>query len=611
MKFVLKFIVWTIIAISISGCYFLDVSDELAGNLTIEQVFDDPVKTRQWHRNIFTGIPDYSNINTTGVSGEGGLINCWANMSDELTIGGAEAEGQVSNGYHAGNARFHRWATLYKLIRQANIFLDKAHVIPPAGTQVDYLDDAELQELRAQARFLRAYYYYLLFELYGPVPLVNDVLEPYGDNLDLPRNSVDEVVEFVCDEMTALINEVGGLNDIETEQERLALPTKGVALAVIAKIRILAASPLFNGEFEEALSITNPDGKRLFPDKDTNKWKVALEAIENFINFSNGKYKLYKEYKNNKYDPDASLYNLFMTYNEEIIWASSRTYFNALGKDGYDHICTPYSEKKGLQIASVTQELVDDFFMKDGLDIHESTMYKESGFTKVEGQDIYNQWINREPRFYQSIFFQGKKWQVSNNPIYFYRGSANGVDATNKIPKTGYLLFKRTCRKLYNQGSNPKVQYRPSIIFRLADFYLLYAEVLNEVDPVNYADLILEYVDKVRERAGIPLLKDIKPEIKGNQEAQREAIRRERRVELCTEGQRYFDVRRWMVAEKEGYKQGGDVYGLNMFGPSGDKWAFYEKTHIESRVFDKKMYLYPIPLTQVQISRQMVQNPLW
>lgn len=612
MKLV-RFLFFVSILISFSSCYFLDVSDELAGNLSKEEVFNDPAYTRRWHRNIFTGIPDYSNIRVKDVSGDLGLNNPWAALSDELNFGDmTEAGYEVQGGFHAGNARFHRWGTLYKLIRQANIFLAEAHVIPQSGDQLDYLGDEELQELRAQARFLRAYYYYLLFELYGPVPILYDkVLDPYADELDLPRNSVDEVVEYVCSEMQALIDEEGGLQEIETDENRLALPTKGVALAVIAKIRILAASPLFNGGYTEALQVTNPDGKRLFPDADSNKWKLAQTAIENFLTFAAGKYELYKEYnKDGSYNPDQSLYNMFMSYNDEIIWASSKTFFNALPNWGYDWVCTPFSEQKGNQSAGVMQELVDDFFMKDGLTIEESPLYpNEPGFTKVDGQDIYNEWINREPRFYQSVFYQGKKWQVKNNVINFYYGSNNGADKATNYPATGYLLFKRTCRKLYNQGSSPKVQYRPSIIFRLADFYLLYAEVLIETDPTN--PKILEYIDKVRDRAGIPLLQDIKPEILGDQTALREAVRRERRIELNTEGYRFFDVRRWMVAEQDGYRQGGDFYGMNMFGPKGDRMAFYEKVLVETRKFEKKNYLYPIPLTQVQISKQMVQNPLW
>lgn len=611
INLIIKSLSYSCMLFIFSSCYFLDVSDELAGNLTQEQVFNDPAYTRRWHRNIFTGIPDYSNIRVKDIEGsENGLGNAWAALSDELNFGDMTQAGYaVQGGYHAGGGNFHRWNTLYQLIRQANIFLQNAHAIPAAGTQIDYLDETELQELKAQARFLRAYYYYLLFELYGPVPLVDEVLQPYGSELDLPRNSVDEVVDFVCKEMTDLIKEEGGLKEIETTQERLALPTKGVALAIIAKIRTLAASPLYNGEFKEALSLANPDGKRLFPDKNPHKWEKAQEAIENFLKFSEGKYELYKAYTNDKYDPDKTLYDMFMSYNNEIIWASSKTYFNDVSKWGYDYLCTPFSERKGHGTAAVMQELVDDFYMKDGFTIEESELYKKDGFTKVNGQEIYNQWINREPRFYQSVFYQGKKWQVSNNPIFFYYGSHNGPDKSSNFPATGYLLFKRECRKLYNQGSNPKVQYRPSIIFRLADFYLLYAEVLNELNPND--PKTIEYIDKVRERAGIPLLKEIKPEIAGNQNALREAIRRERRIELCTEGQRYFDVRRWMLAEEDGYKQGGDFYGMNMFGPKGDKAAFYQKTLIETRKFEKRMYLYPIPLSQIQISKQMVQNPLW
>lgn len=146
-----------------TGCSFLDVSDELAGNLNKEEVFNDPGYTRRWHRNIFTGIPDYSNIRVKDVSGELGLGNPWAALADELNFGDmSEAGYEVQGGFHSGNGKFHRWVTLYRLIRQANIFLACSHTIPQTGDQLDFLGDEELQELKAQARFLRAYYYYLL-----------------------------------------------------------------------------------------------------------------------------------------------------------------------------------------------------------------------------------------------------------------------------------------------------------------------------------------------------------------------------------------------------------------------------------------------------------------
>lgn len=172
---------------------------------------------------------------------------------------------------------------------------------------------------------------------------------------------------------------------------------------------------------------------------------------------------------------------------------------------------------------------------------------------------------------------------------------------------SGYLLYKGMNRDLLNQGNNPKSKYRAGMLFRLADFYLLYAEALNHVNPGDAR--IIQYVDSVRYRAGIPLLKDIKPEIIGNRELQEKAIRHERRIELFAEGQRYFDVRRWMCAEEEGYKQGGPVHGMDM--NAIDLEGFMKRTAFETRIFEKRMYLYPIPLAEIQKSKKLVQNPGW
>lgn len=82
----------------------------------------------------------------------------------------------------------------------------------------------------------------------------------------------------------------------------------------------------------------------------------------------------------------------------------------------------------------------------------------------------------------------------------------------------------------------------------LADLYLLYAEAVNEIDPQD--ERVLTYLNKVRQRAGLSNIEELNPAIEGNQELQRLAIQRERRIELATEGQRYFDVRRWMIATR-------------------------------------------------------------
>ncbi len=135
----------------------------------------------------------------------------------------------------------------------------------------------------------------------------------------------------------------------------------------------------------------------------------------------------------------------------------------------------------------------------------------------------------------------------------------------------------------------------------------MYAEALNEVNPSD--PRVLTYIDYVRERAGIPLLADIKPQIRGNKELQREAIVAERRVELASEGQRYFDIRRWMIAGDGAGNggQGGVFHGMDM---DAETLAdFYTRTEVETRRWDNSMYFAPIPLNEMQNSRMLVQNP--
>lgn len=588
---------------------YLDVSDELAGEVTMDQVFSRPSSVRQFHRNIFTGITNSSCMIFGTDYAMNGLDNPWAGSTDELKMAQGTLRNLTSNGFNAGNAPFHRWNLLYPLIRQANLFLENAKVIPQSGS-ADYIDEDQLATMKAQARFLRAYYHYLLFELYGPIPIMKTAADPNSSDLDFSRNSVDEVVSFIDTELTEV---AGQLNDKETAEAFLALPTKGAALAVKAKLWMYAASPLLNGGYSEALSIENPeDGKKIFPAFDNTKWQKALDATKALIDFAEaGNYQLYKNA--GAFDPHKSLYELFDKYNSEIIWANPNNDWGSLAEDGTDRRLTPRSERSGFASIAVTQELVDDFFMLDGLPINESPTYSENGFS-VTGDDLsgqtsagtYKMWINREPRFYQTVMFHGRKWHTGTNLIKFNKGSGNDNSSEN-YPWSGYLLYKRLDRTIRDEGSFPRTKYRPSIIFRLAEFYLLYAEALNEVNPND--SKVLQYVDKVRERAGIPLLSVIKPGIQGNKQAQRLAIRREMRVELATEGQRYFDVRRWMIADQPEGHQGGAFYGMNMNGLPESQ--FFQRTSYETRVWEKKMYLYPIPLVEMQKSTKLVQNPLW
>lgn len=611
----------------VSSCDYLGVSDQLAGGLqNTEQVFDNVSYTKRWYANVFAGIPDYSGINSVNV---GAFKNPWTGMCDELVVGYGNSSKYNNSDRNAANMGFHRYGDCYKYIRQANIFLQKAHPIMTTGTQGDQLLEDELTQMKANVRFMRAFYHYLLFEQYGPIILVKDKIYNATEDQDVPRNTVDEVIEYIDSELTAVASELTQEPIFEDKDYR-AWPTKGVALAVRAKLWLYAASPLLNGGYREALSVTNPDGTRLFPDYDAGKWEKALAACKDFIDYAEaGRYELYKEYKDDNgavIDPDKSVYNLFQKYTHEIIWATAKNDWGGMNGDAFDRRIAPRCEKNGLGSTGVTQELVDAFYMKDGFPVSataylpQSTLYQEEGYGTYKDQNdnfskkytnvtVSNRYLNREPRFYNTVFFNGRQWPVSCNQVLFYNGGNSGVQE-GQATLTGYMLFKRFNRSVSLTNPGVASQFRPSIIFRLADFYLMYAEAANEVNPNDAR--VLKYLNLVRERAGLPDIETLNPAIRGNQELQRAAIQRERQIELATEGQRYFDVRRWMIADKNGEgRQNGYVHGMNVRGESNDKEDFNRIVEASQIVFNRKMYLYPMPDFEMRKTKNLVQNPGW
>ena len=611
----------------VSSCDYLGVSDQLAGGLqNTEQVFDNVSYTKRWYANVFAGIPDYSGINSVNV---GAFKNPWTGMCDELVVGYGNSSKYNNSDRNAANMGFHRYGDCYKYIRQANIFLQKAHPIMTTGTQGDQLLEDELTQMKANVRFMRAFYHYLLFEQYGPIILVKDKIYNATEDQDVPRNTVDEVIEYIDSELTAVASELTQEPIFEDKDYR-AWPTKGVALAVRAKLWLYAASPLLNGRYREALSVTNPDGTRLFPDYDAGKWEKALAACKDFIDYAEaGRYELYKAYKDDNgavIDPDKSVYNLFQKYTHEIIWATANNDWGGMNGDAFDRRIAPRCEKNGLGSTGVTQELVDAFYMKDGFPVSataylpQSTLYQEEGYGTYKDQNdnfskkytnvtVSNRYLNREPRFYNTVFFNGRQWPVSCNQVLFYNGGNSGVQE-GQATLTGYMLFKRFNRSVSLTNPGVASQFRPSIIFRLADFYLMYAEAANEVNPNDAR--VLKYLNLVRERAGLPDIETLNPAIRGNQELQRAAIQRERQIELATEGQRYFDVRRWMIADKNGEgRQNGYVHGMNVRGESNDKEDFNRIVEASQIVFNRKMYLYPMPDSEMRKTKNLVQNPGW
>ena len=597
----------TAVALSLASCNYLDVSDELGGISSFENIFNNVDRTKKWYGQIFVDRPDYSNVwGATNAMG-----NAWTGYADEIYTREHLKYGKYSN-WNSALSHNHRWSRLYASIRQANIFLEMAHPIDgEGGADAQKITEEEMRVYKANARFMRAVYHYYLFEMYGPIPIVD---KSYTlDNLpDLERNSVTEVVNWLDAEFEACMQDMYQESYFDNDQTR-GVPTKGAAMAYRAKLWVYAASPLFNGSWEYGSGLTNVDGKKLFPDVSSKDEKIdkAVTCLKEFIEYAEaGRYALV-----NTGNPSEDLYNLFQEYNREIIWATTTNSWGSLGTEQFDGHATPKGEYKGLNGIDMLQELVDDFYCSDGKPIRNesfmeaSALYNESSWGKIPGSeyDVYGMYLNREPRFYNSVTFTGMKWPSSGKRVDFAYGGTSGAGTGDGEPNTGHMVYKRYYRKLGNGTGLVSSKYRPSIIFRLAEFYLLYAEMLNEQTKGQDSD-ILVYVNKVRQRAGIPNLEDCNPSIAGDYAKLRDAIRRESRIELCTEGQRYFDLCRWLLAKdvlnKEMTKL--DVYKTESNG-------YYSRMTFNPRVFLDKNYLYPIPLDEIKRSTHgvLVQNPGW
>lgn len=625
------------ICFTFSGCSdYLNVSDELASNLTIEQTFNNVQYTKRWHANIFNCISEYSRT----FDGMTGFSNPWYVLSGEGSTNHDNAKTEMTNGFNASNAHFHRFSPIYQYIRQAYLFLENAK---PIGipTDKEKLTEAEISRMKSEAKFFIAYSYFSLFELYGPVPIIEEIADPATSSFDYPRASVDEMVNFIDELYKEVLDEnvlpqtlrtIDATGKEVENMNEMVRPTRAVVLALRAKLWVYAASKLFNGGYEEALQLANNDGKRLFPDYDKSKWETAKKHLETFFSFTetNG-YKLFRIYnEDGKENHSQSVYRIFQDWNKEIIWATSNTYMSEV--DGsFDRRCRPTDIQDGFSGIGVSQQSVDAFFTKNGLDIHEDPEHDESGFSDIENpcaytkpqidKQVFNMYVNREPRFYHAVTYQGKSWHIQPREGWSVNFSVDGNNSNNiawREHYTGYLLYKRSNQEMYPAGSYLRVYARPSILLRLADFYLYYAEVCNEINPSD--PNIITYLDLVRERAGIPGYKNLqetgkKTNVIGNYEAQGYAIRRERQVELFSEGQRYFDIRRWMICNP-GEEADQTVYwGMNVDGsddlPPTDPNSFYRRKLIRNHQWTKAMYLYPIPHDEIVKSPSLVQNPLW
>jgi len=367
---------------------------------------------------------------------------------------------------------------------------------------------------------------------------------------------------------------------------------------------------LYNGNTDMA-NWRNYDGEQLINQSyDASRWRNAATQAKLAIDIAetNGKALYVKTGANSFETAFNSTRDVFWDgYQKEGIWLrpSTSRYQWEIHASPRAISGTAYN---GL---AVVQELVDDFRMVDGQTINQSSSYKENTYTNEEtryyASGTNTMYTNREPRFYAYVTFNGSlipgapktgmKWVE-----FFSTGNSGKNGAPRDWPKTGYTARKNIHPSFSVNPSNET--NRAAMLIRLSELYLNYAEALNEAQPTSPD--VLVYLNKVRTRGGLPAL-----ETGLSQSRVREEIRIERRIELCFEGKRFFDVRRWKAANQEGYNQGGVYTGMDMSkGTSLSDVNFHKRVPAIIRAeWENKNYFMPWHQMEIDRNKQLVQIP--
>lgn len=445
------------------------------------------------------------------------------------------------------------WARSYRSIRECNYALSLVNNLP--------LSAAHKTRLIGELEFIRAFRYQDLIRNYGGVVLMGDKVTDLNSNLQDPslfkRASLTDCFNYVTAQLDDAASKLPLNNDATWA---LGRATKGAALALKSRLLLYAASPLYNA----------------------GTWPAAAAAAKAVMDL--GKYSL-----------DQNGYaQLFLTpSSNEIIF--ERLYYPntaphtrlelANGPNGYD----------GWGGNTPLQNLVDDYEMSNGKAITDPT----------SGYDPQNPYVNRDPRFYATILYNGAPYRGSTVQVYLPGGKDSNQGPSNwNSSLTGYYLrkFMNDAYPIDNPWSTAGAQ--PWIYFRYAEILLNYAEAQNEAAGPDAS--VYAAINAIRARASVNM-----PALPAglSQDQMRAAIREERRIELAFEEHRFYDVRRWKIAEQtENVPAYGISVTVNAANPSG--YTYTQKVALTGRSFQQQHYWLPIPLSEIQASNgQLAQNP--
>lgn len=468
------------------------------------------------------------------------------------------------------------WTFHYKFIKGCNVFLKNIGDVPAVTAEEQARKDA----LTGQIYALRAWSYMDLAARYGGVVIVT---EPFNldDNFTKGRSTFEETVTQVISDIDLAIPLLPESYTSDQEYGRL---TKGAVMAMKSRMLLYAASPLFNTS------------------GDVSKWQAAAAAAKAVIDLN--LYQLESDYK-----------KMFLEYKDnEIILVRGNDNINMDGYFEYFQVAEGLGGgidgngyASGWSSSMVNQNLVDAFEMKDG-----------TPFSWDNPEHRANPYKNRDPRLYASVTFDGSTWiadsivqfwicEVSNDftksPFDASFQMDNSIYGRNSIANPGQKGDCPDMSYIYRKSMDPsydiaKQQYPrnvPWIIFRYAEILLNYAEASFESG--NEAEA-RTYLNMVRDRVSMPPVTATGDEL-------RQKIRHERRIELCFEAHRYFDARRWKIAEEEFSKP---IMAVRIVKDKNSDTKVYNLFEFQKRTFLQKYYLQPIP--QYELNKaSLQQNP--
>jgi len=556
-----------------SGVFFSSCTKQFLDQTTTtdlneQSVFSDSARTLDFLTQIYTNI-DFS-FNPARFDGRAGLDAC----SDEaegpsasvVTAYNEFATGSVNSYSISSDA----WSISYQNIRAVNQYISHLPSVP--------FNDALKQRTRAEAIFLRAWYYSILLKHYGGVPIVGDVIYDITDKIITTRDTYENCVNYILAQCDAAASD---LPDLYTGAE-FGRVTRGACLALKSRVLLYAASPLFNGG-----SIAQSDPLKSisgYPNFDLNRWKNAADAAKAVIDMN-----LYQLQEDNVTRPGYGFYEVFQKRsNVEFIFQKMKDPGNSF--HDLELLWRPSSRGGSTITGSFPyQSMVDAFQMKNGKDITDPT----SGYNPA------NPYANRDPRMDYTVSRNGiLMYKVNSAPtvLYTYLDESNG-DGFGQGTPTGYYVNKMCDENVVPNWFNGTQRCYPMI--RFGEVLLNYAEALNEFSGPT-SD-VYAAVELIRKRAGLvpfTLPSGL------TTEQMRSVIQHERQVELAFEEHRFWDVRRWKIAVQTDNMM---MKGMRITNLGSNNFT-YEIVNVRQHSFREPMYLWPIPQVEAAKSADLLQN---